>query len=139
MSARLGEQAPTLWEAYDGWLRRATSVIGDSADALNAINVFPVPDADTGSNLKLTMTGISQAVPNLEQASLDLPFRRRSCPRTATPEPSSPRCSSASAGRWSTTCRRCDRCHAAPSLPRCCGRRLSRHGALLPVQSPARS
>ena len=71
VSARLGEQALTLWEAYDGWLRRATSVIGGSADALNAINVFPVPDADTGSNLKLTMTGISQAVPNLEQASLD--------------------------------------------------------------------
>jgi DAK2 domain fusion protein YloV len=71
VSARLGEQAPTLWEAYDGWLRRATSVIGDSADALNAINVFPVPDADTGSNLKLTMMGISQAVPNLEQASWD--------------------------------------------------------------------
>jgi DAK2 domain fusion protein YloV len=38
---------------------------------LNAINVFPVPDADTGSNLKLTMTGISQAVPVLEQANLD--------------------------------------------------------------------
>jgi DAK2 domain fusion protein YloV len=71
VSARLGEQAPTLWEAYDGWLRRATSVIGESADALNAINVFPVPDADTGSNLKLTMTGISHAVPSLEQASLD--------------------------------------------------------------------
>jgi uncharacterized protein len=62
---------PTLWEAYDAWLRRATSVIRDSADALNAINVFPVPDADTGSNLKLTLTGISQAVDNLEQASLD--------------------------------------------------------------------
>ncbi|HJQ85979.1 MAG TPA: DAK2 domain-containing protein [Propionibacteriaceae bacterium] len=71
MSARLGEQAPTLWEAYDAWLRRATSIIGDSADALNAINVFPVPDGDTGSNLKLTMTGISEAVPNLEPASLD--------------------------------------------------------------------
>jgi DAK2 domain fusion protein YloV len=71
VSARLGEQAPTLWEAYDGWLRRATSVIGESADALNAINVFPVPDADTGSNLKLTMTGIAQAIPSLERASLD--------------------------------------------------------------------
>jgi fatty acid kinase len=71
VSSRLGEQEPTLWEAYDSWLRRATSVIGDSADALNAINVFPVPDADTGSNLKLTMTGISQGVPYLEQASLD--------------------------------------------------------------------
>ncbi len=68
---RAGAQAPTLWETYDAWLRRATSIIGDSADALNAINVFPVPDADTGSNLKLTMTGISEAVPNLEPASLD--------------------------------------------------------------------
>jgi len=60
-----------LWDAYDGWLRRATSVISDSADALNAINVFPVPDADTGSNLKLTLTGIADAVPELEQTSLD--------------------------------------------------------------------
>jgi DAK2 domain fusion protein YloV len=57
--------------AYDGWVRRATFVISDSADALNAMNVFPVPDADTGSNLKLTMTGITYAVPNLEQSSLD--------------------------------------------------------------------
>ena len=71
MSAQPGEQASTIWEAYDGWLRRATSVITDSADALNAINVFPVADADTGSNLKLTMTGIAQAVPSLEPASLD--------------------------------------------------------------------
>ena len=68
---RAGTQAPTLWEAYDAWLRRVTSIIGDSAAALNAINVFPVPDADTGSNLKLTMTGISQAVANLEPKSLD--------------------------------------------------------------------
>jgi dihydroxyacetone kinase-like predicted kinase len=71
MSAQLGEQEPRLWEAYDGWLRRATSVISDSADALNAMNVFPVPDADTGSNLKLTMTGIAQRVSSLEQSSLD--------------------------------------------------------------------
>src|SRR5215211_1457393 len=72
VSAQLQEQAPTLWAACDAWLRRATSVISDSADALNAMNVFPVPDADTGSNLKLTMTGIVGAVPNLEQSSLDV-------------------------------------------------------------------
>jgi DAK2 domain fusion protein YloV len=71
MSAQLGEQAPTLWEAYDGWLRRATEVISDSADALNTMNVFPVADADTGSNLKLTMTGIAQAIPSLQQSSVD--------------------------------------------------------------------
>ncbi len=72
VSAQLGEQVPTLWEACDAWLRRATSVISDSANALNAMNVFPVPDADTGSNLKLTMTGIAGAVPNLEPSSLDV-------------------------------------------------------------------
>jgi DAK2 domain fusion protein YloV len=71
VSARLGDRVPTLWEAYDAWLRRATSVTAESADALNAINVFPVPDADTGSNLKLTLTGISKAVGNLEHASAD--------------------------------------------------------------------
>ena len=71
VSAQLGEQASTLWEAYDAWLRRATSVIGESADALNAMNVFPVPDVDTGSNLKLTMTGIAHTIPSLERASLD--------------------------------------------------------------------
>ena len=71
MSAQLGEQVPTLWKAYDDWLRRATIVISDSADALNAMNVFPVPDADTGSNLKLTMAGIVEAIPYFEQSSLD--------------------------------------------------------------------
>ena len=71
MSAQLGEQAPTLWAAFDGWLRRATSVLSDSVDALNAMNVFPVADADTGSNLKLTLNGIAQAVPRIEQTSLD--------------------------------------------------------------------
>ena len=71
MSARLGEQAPTLWAAYDSWLRRATRVISDSAAALNGMNVFPVADADTGSNLKLTLTGITHAVPQVERASLD--------------------------------------------------------------------
>ena len=71
VSAQLGEQAPTLWAACDGWLRRATSVISDSVDALNAMNVFPVADADTGSNLKLTLNGIAQAVPRIERTSLD--------------------------------------------------------------------
>ena len=71
MSAQLGEQVPTLWAAYNGWLRRSARVISESASALNAMNVFPVADADTGSNLKLTLSGIAHAVPQLEQASLD--------------------------------------------------------------------
>lgn len=60
-----------LWAACDAWLRRAEEVIGASADALNTLNVFPVSDADTGTNLKLTLRGIITAVPALEREQLD--------------------------------------------------------------------
>ena len=70
MSAPVDEATPTLWEVYDHWLRRTTTIISESADALNAMNVFPVSDSDTGSNLKLTLAGIAQ-VPDVNRASLD--------------------------------------------------------------------
>jgi fatty acid kinase len=60
-----------LWDACDAWLRRAEEIISDSADALNTLNVFPVSDADTGSNLKLTLRGIAQAVPSFDRSTLD--------------------------------------------------------------------
>jgi DAK2 domain fusion protein YloV len=60
-----------LWGACDAWLRRAEEIISDSADALNTLNVFPVSDADTGSNLKLTLRGIAQAVPSFDRSTLD--------------------------------------------------------------------
>ncbi len=69
MSAPSGQQAPSLWDVCHAWLRRATVVIAESADALNAMNVFPVSDADTGSNLTLTLAGIARAVPEAEQPS----------------------------------------------------------------------
>ncbi len=71
MSAATGHPAPTLWEVGDAWLRRACEVVGESAAALNVMNVFPVSDADTGSNLKLTLVGIATAVPDVTRASLD--------------------------------------------------------------------
>lgn len=60
-----------LWAACDAWLRRAEEVISASAQALNALNVFPVSDADTGSNLKLTLRGIASAVPVFDAEHLD--------------------------------------------------------------------
>jgi len=48
------------------WLRRSTEVVAASAEALNILNVFPVSDADTGSNLKLTLQGICGAVAGAE-------------------------------------------------------------------------
>ena len=72
MSAPGRSQAPTLWAG----LRRLAAPrrrpsIAESADALNAMNVFPVSDSDTGTNLRLTLAGIAQAVPDVNRASLD--------------------------------------------------------------------
>ncbi|GAA1822587.1 DAK2 domain-containing protein [Microlunatus capsulatus] len=74
-SSRAGAPAPlvagsSVWETFDAWLRRASTVIGDSADALDALNVFPVSDADTGSNLQLTLAGIARAVPDVNRGNL---------------------------------------------------------------------
>jgi uncharacterized protein len=55
------EQQATLWATFDAWLRRAAAVVADSAPALDAMNVYPVPDADTGTNVRLTMAGITAA------------------------------------------------------------------------------
>ncbi|HET9650256.1 MAG TPA: DAK2 domain-containing protein, partial [Microlunatus sp.] len=62
---------PSLWQLGDTWLRRAAEIIGGSTDALNAMNVFPVSDADTGSNLKLTIGGIASSVTRFQRATLD--------------------------------------------------------------------
>lgn len=56
---------------FDAWLRRASAVIGESTEALNALNVFPISDADTGSNLQLTLAGIARAVPDVNRSSID--------------------------------------------------------------------
>ncbi|MGG5751834.1 DAK2 domain-containing protein [Zafaria sp. Z1313] len=37
------------------WLKAAEQAVGNHSDRLNAINVFPVPDGDTGSNLYQTI------------------------------------------------------------------------------------
>jgi dihydroxyacetone kinase-like predicted kinase len=55
-----------VWLALTAWLRRARTIIAESAPALNAMNVFPVSDSDTGSNLELTLTGIADALPEVD-------------------------------------------------------------------------
>ena len=65
VSGPVGQQVATSWEIFDAWLRTATALVGESAEALNAINVYPVPDSDTGTNLRLTLDGIASAVPGI--------------------------------------------------------------------------
>ena len=45
------------------------SLIND-IDRINALNVFPVPDGDTGTNMKMTIEGGVKAILNLDQPSI---------------------------------------------------------------------
>lgn len=43
-------------------LRHAATVISDHRDQLNSLNVFPVPDGDTGTNMSMTMNAAIDAM-----------------------------------------------------------------------------
>ncbi len=97
-----GLAPPEIWRLCLTWLERSTEIITQSAAGLDAINVFPVPDSDTGTNLQQTLTGITSYLggevaeahgPNRTTISA-LPIWSsgpRCCPPTATPARSSPR------------------------------------------------
>ncbi|MGO4383525.1 DAK2 domain-containing protein [Specibacter sp. RAF43] len=48
------------------WLAKAEQTLANHSDRLNAINIFPVADADTGTNLYLTVRSASQALRDME-------------------------------------------------------------------------
>ncbi|WP_183513145.1 DAK2 domain-containing protein [Paeniglutamicibacter cryotolerans] len=48
------------------WLERCVKALGNHSDRLNAINIFPVADGDTGSNLYLTARTAQDAVSRWE-------------------------------------------------------------------------
>ncbi|MCO1654327.1 DAK2 domain-containing protein [Pseudonocardia humida] len=55
---------PTLDSALlTGWVRAATQALERHRAEIDRINVFPVPDGDTGTNLLLTMRSAADAVP----------------------------------------------------------------------------
>lgn len=47
--------------AVRGWCRSAADALCRARDELDALNVFPVPDGDTGTNLHLTMEAVAAA------------------------------------------------------------------------------
>ncbi|HEU5158304.1 MAG TPA: DAK2 domain-containing protein [Streptosporangiaceae bacterium] len=47
------------------WCRLAADALGRTRDEIDALNVFPVPDADTGTNLHLTVLAAAEAVDGL--------------------------------------------------------------------------
>lgn len=52
------------------WLSKAEESLGNHSDRLDAINIFPVADGDTGTNLYLTMCAASHAAQEVESADL---------------------------------------------------------------------
>ena len=51
------EERPTSLDAHGllGWARRCVEQLASHREEINALNVFPVPDSDTGTNLLYTM------------------------------------------------------------------------------------
>ncbi|WP_225668246.1 nucleotide sugar dehydrogenase [Arthrobacter sp. AET 35A] len=56
--------------AMKRWLSKAEESLGNHSDRLNAINIFPVADGDTGTNLYLTVRAASQAANAAETTDL---------------------------------------------------------------------
>ncbi len=52
------------------WLSKAETTLGNHSDRLNAINIFPVADGDTGTNLYLTVRAAARALQGLDTAAL---------------------------------------------------------------------
>jgi dihydroxyacetone kinase-like predicted kinase len=49
-------------EVVRRWFRLAADALAQTRSAIDALNVFPVPDSDTGSNLHLTLLSAADAV-----------------------------------------------------------------------------
>ena len=72
----------------------AAKVVADRAEEINKLNVFPVPDGDTGTNMSLTLNTVVREVEELARSCAASPrvsatprTRRTSRPRTS-PTPS---------------------------------------------------
>ena len=51
-------------QAMKRWLGKAETALGNHSDRLNAINIFPVADGDTGTNLYLTVRAAARSLAN---------------------------------------------------------------------------
>jgi dihydroxyacetone kinase-like predicted kinase len=49
-------------EAVRHWCRLSAQALAQARAAIHALNVFPVPDADTGTNMHITLMAAADAV-----------------------------------------------------------------------------
>lgn len=87
-----------MGEVLDGaavrrWSRLAAEALGRTRAEIDALNVFPVPDGDTGTNLHLTVLASADAITGVDALAVEAvprrpgsPSRRERCwARAATP------------------------------------------------------
>lgn len=55
-------------EKFARMIRRAAAMLAESKEEIDALNVFPVPDGDTGANMYLTMASAVKEVENIMPA-----------------------------------------------------------------------
>ncbi len=60
-------------ELFARWCDQIVTSVGEARAELDALNVFPVPDADTGTNVYLTLEAAAQAAAEATAAGADLP------------------------------------------------------------------
>ena len=51
------------------WARRAARLLEAHREEINSLNVFPVPDSDTGSNMAHTMSAAVEQAETLDSAA----------------------------------------------------------------------
>lgn len=59
-------------QAMKRWLGKAETALGNHSDRLNAINIFPVADGDTGTNLYLTVRAAVVALRDVDSTEHDV-------------------------------------------------------------------
>src|ERR1700757_878220 len=79
-------QRPRRISVFDGQDLKKALLAGHAwleqhREAINALNVFPVPDGDTGTNMSLTMRAATKDIANMEETSASLIAEK--CSRSA--------------------------------------------------------
>ena len=57
---------------YKSMLLNAAASLNANIDIVNDLNVFPIPDGDTGENMFLTLKGGIDAIKNLEDEDISI-------------------------------------------------------------------
>ena len=56
-------------ETFRKWILKATDFLNETKEQINNLNVFPVPDGDTGTNMFLTMKSVCEY---MDKSSVDM-------------------------------------------------------------------